>query len=230
MRGRLTPLLLILNCLALTGAGSAPYVTPSEFNLQAILGDPPADNSPEHREEVNRMLDLQAARTPEQESRCRDEVSVTAFSFAPVLGPWFNAKDLPFTARLMAEANVEGKAVTDAAKLKWARVRPPLAEPRIKPCVPLEHTGSYPSGHAMRGILWATLLSEMFPDHRDALMAFGKQIGDDRFLAGMHYPSDVAAGQKLGAEIAKRLLSSDAFRQNLAKAKAECVGRIKKAA
>ena len=31
-------------------------------------------------------------------------------------------------------------------------------------------------------------------------MARGKQIGDDRFLAGMHYPSDVLAGQNDGAK------------------------------
>jgi len=74
----------------------------------------------------------------------------------------------------------------------------------------------------MRGILWASLLSEVFPGQRDSLMARGKQIGDDRFLAGMHYPSDVAAGQKLGAEIARRLLADDAFRARLQAVRDEC--------
>jgi len=53
-------------------------------------------------------------------------------------------------------------------------------------------------------------------------MARGRQIGDDRFLAGMHYPSDVAAGQKLGAEIARRLLANPDFREQLRQAAREC--------
>ena len=38
----------------------------------------------------------------------------------------------------------------------------------------------------------------------------------------MHYPSDVAAGQKLGAEIARRLLANPDFRADLREAKQEC--------
>lgn len=213
-------------CLALAPATTRPaWVTPDQFDFKQLLGQPPADNSAEHRAEVNRMLDLQAARTPDQVRRCLDEVDVTAFAFASVLGDWFNEKDLPLTAKVMADANLNGKLITDAAKKHFARVRPPLAEPRIHPCVPLEHTGSFPSGHAMRGMLWAVLLADMFPDHRDALLARGRQIGDDRVLAGMHYPSDVAAGQKLGTEIAMRLLKNDDFRARLERAKQECLAK-----
>ncbi|HXE52353.1 MAG TPA: family 16 glycoside hydrolase, partial [Tepidisphaeraceae bacterium] len=102
------------------------------------------------------------------------------------------------------------------------RPRPPAVEPRIHPCVMLERSSSYPSGHAERGIMWATLLSEMFPDKRDALMARGRQLGEDRLIAGMHWPSDIAAGQKLGAELAKKTLENADFKSQMAKAKAEC--------
>jgi acid phosphatase (class A) len=222
--------ILAICCLAPGPASRPIYVTASDFDFQKLLGDPPADDSQEHRDEVDRMLALQAARTPEEVQRCQDEVAVSEFSFSKILGAWFNRVDLPLTARILDEANAQGKAVTDGAKKKWARVRPPIADPRIKPCVRMENTGSYPSGHAMRGMVWATLLSDMFPEHRDALMVFGKRVGDDRFLAGMHYPSDVVAGQKLGAEIAKRMLADDAFKAELEKAKAECRADVKKAA
>jgi acid phosphatase (class A) len=98
-----------------------------------------------------------------------------------------------------------------------------VANPKIHPCLPLERSYSYPSGHAVAGIVWATLLSEIFPEKRDALMARGKQIGDDRVLAGVHYPTDVIAGRKLGEEIARRLLADQAFRAELEKAKQECL-------
>jgi len=228
MRSYRNPLLLLiaLFCLALAPATPTHFVTADQFDFKSLLGNPPADNSPEHKAEVNRILDLQAARTPEEERRCKDEEEVTVFAFSTVLGEEFNATNLPVTAKVMAEATADTKAIANAAKLTWRRVRPPLAEPRIHPCVKLEHTASYPSGHATRGIVWATMLAGIFPDKRDALLALGKQIGDDRVLAGMHYPSDVVAGQKLGAEIAIKLLANADFKAELDKAKAECAAAV----
>ena len=213
---------LLLVCVAFARSERTPYVAPDQFDLQALLGDPPAENSPEHKAEVDRLLDLQASRTPAEEHRCKDEEEVTVFAFATVLGDSFSEQNLPLTGKLMADANDDLKGIVSMGKKKWGRVRPPLADPRIHPCVVLEHTASYPSGHATRGMMWATLLSEIFPDKRDALMTRGRQIGDDRFLAGMHYPSDVAAGQKLGEAVAKKMLQNDAFRTELEKAKQEC--------
>jgi hypothetical protein len=215
--------LLASMSLALSPTSQPAYLAPDNFDFKALLGDPPADDSQQHADEVNLLLNLQAHRTPDEIARCQSEVDVTAFAFSTVLGPWFNAKDLPLTAALMSEVNKQAKIPVNAAKSKWNRVRPMMADPRIHPCVPLEKTPSYPSGHATRGILWATLLAQIFPDQRDALMARGKQIGDDRFLAGMHYPSDVVAGQKLGAEIARRFLADDAFKARLDSARKECI-------
>jgi acid phosphatase (class A) len=221
------PLIVLaaLFCLLQVSADRAAFITPEQFDFKSIMGDPPADGSPEHKQEVDRMLDLQAARTPDEERRCKSEEEVTVFGFSTVLGDDFNEKNLPVTAKVMADAYSDAKNVSGAAKLTWRRVRPPLAEPRIRPCVALEHTASYPSGHAIRGIVWATLLAEIYPDKRDALMDRGKQIGDDRFLAGMHYPTDVAAGQKLGAAIAKALLANVEFKAELETAKAECLAK-----
>jgi acid phosphatase (class A) len=174
-------------------------------------------------QEIDKLLDLQAHRTPEEEARCKEEVDATAFIFADVLGKGFNADDLPVTATLMKEVTHQAKVVAGAAKLTWDRKRPFLTDTRIKPCVELEKTSSYPSGHAIRGMVWALVLAEIYPEHRDALLARGREFGEDRVLAGLHYPSDVAAGQKLGAEIAKRLLADPEFRAKLDKAKEEAL-------
>src|SRR5205807_1304477 len=71
---------------------------------------------------------------------------------------------------------------------------------------------------------------DMFPVDRDILMARGWQIGFDRTVAGMHWPSDIVAGQKLGAEAARRLLADPAFQEKLKKAKAECLAAMKRQA
>jgi acid phosphatase (class A) len=227
MIGNLSLSLLVFMNLAATLApaptSQPAYLAPDNFDFKALLGGPPADDSQLHRDEVDRMLKLQAERTPAEIARCESEVEVSVFAFASVLGPWFNEDDLPKTAALMSEVNRQAKTPTSAAKTMWNRTRPPLADSRIHPCVALEKTPSFPSGHAMRGMLWATLLSEIFPDQRTALMARGKQIGDDRVLAGMHYPSDVVAGQKLGTEIGRRFLADTTFQSQLQAVKQECL-------
>jgi hypothetical protein len=212
---------LLFLCLGLAPQ-QATFVTPAEFDFDAILGNPPADDSAQHRQEVEHMLQLQASRTAQEEQRCKAEEKVTPFVFAEILGPWFNPKDLPLTAKLFREVTLETTDVADVPKKKWSRVRPPLADPRIHPCVALEHTGSFPSGHATRGVVWATLLAEVFPDDKQQLMDRGRLIGQDRVIGGMHYPSDVAAGQKLGAEIAKKFLANEVFLVQFEKVKQEC--------
>jgi hypothetical protein len=214
--------LLALLSLAIAQARQTAYISGSDFDFRAILGDPPTDDSDQHRQEVQHMLDIQAARTADQEKRCQAEQNVTPFVFAEVLGPWFNEKELPQTAKLFAEVTRETTEIVDVPKQKWSRVRPPVADSRIHPCVKLEKTGSYPSGHATRGVVWATLLCEIFPDEKDALMSRGRLIGEDRVIGGMHYPSDVQAGQKLGTAIAKKLLANDRFKTDFAKVKDEC--------
>ncbi len=219
--------LLSLLCLAIAPATQPAYITPDQFDFKTILPDPPRDDSPFHQVEIDIMLALQQKRTPEDELRCKAEEEVTVFAFATVLGNWFNADDLPATRDLMQQVYDQARAVSSAAKKQWKRKRPPLADARIMPCVVLEKSDSYPSGHAVRGVVWATILAEMFPEHRAELMARGRQIGEDRFLAGMHYPTDVIAGQVLGAEIAKRLLANDAFKAAMEKAKDECAAGAK---
>jgi acid phosphatase (class A) len=216
---------LLLPLLLLLGAAQADqkaFVSPSAFDFDALIGQPPTDDSQKHKDELDKMLAMQAARTPDEEARCKAEVSVTPFVFAEVVGPWFNTKDLPKTSALLRKVTREATQIADVPKQKWHRVRPPLANPQIHPCVPLEHTGSFPSGHATRGIVWATIVSEIFPEEREQIMARGKQIGDDRVLAGMHYPSDVVAGQALGAAIAQKLLANPDFVDELNKVKLEC--------
>jgi hypothetical protein len=209
-----------------TSVALPSYLQPANFNVVKFLGAPPRDDSKEHEKEIKLLLALQDLRTPSDEARCRDEEGMTAFWFANVVGPWFTEKNLPYTAKLMHDVGQEAKAVTGSGKKTWKRVRPPLADRRIRICVDLETTYSYPSGHATIGAFWATILAEMFPVDRDIIMARGAQFGFDRLVAGIHWPSDVLAGQRLGQEIAHRMLEDPEFRGKLDKAKAECLAAM----
>jgi acid phosphatase (class A) len=69
----------------------------------------------------------------------------------------------------------------------------------------------------------------MFPDHKDALMARAKLIGDDRVVAGQHFPSDVAAGRVLAQAIFDKMSKNPEFQSDFEKVKEECLAKEKSA-
>ena len=95
-------------------------------------------------------------------------------------------------------------------------------DPRVKPAIPPAPGSSYPAAKAVSAWMYAVVLGELVPEKRSALLARGWLIAWGRVMAGLHYPSDVSAAVKLGDYYAQRLLSSPAFRADLAKAKEEC--------
>ena len=80
---------------------------------------------------------------------------------------------------------------------------------------------SYPSGHATFGALWARALADADPADATRITAFGRSVGDNRIACGVHYPSDVAAGQKLADAIYDKVAATPAFQGDLAAARTE---------
>jgi hypothetical protein len=46
----------------------------------------------------------------------------------------------------------------------------------------------------------------VFPRDRDRLLALGKEAAEARVWAGIHYRTDIDAGQELGRKVAERTL------------------------
>ena len=70
------------------------------------------------------------------------------------------------------------------------------------PVLPLEASYSYPSLNAALGALFAEILRQWDPSDQPAFDATGALLGTDQVLGGVHYPSDVQAGQRLGKAFA----------------------------
>ena len=207
------------------------YLSKTSIDFVALLPPPPAGDSLEAGSEMETIRAWQTRRTSDQCDRCKDEEHLDPFrAFASVLGSNFTEEKLPLTAKLLAAAAGDSKFFSASAKNHWTRRRPPFIDPTLKPAALLEDEPSYPSGHATRGTMYAELLAKMVPEKADALLARGQEIGFDRVIAAVHYPSDVVAGRVLGHAVAGALLAAPTFNEALAAATAELRGAVQVAA
>jgi acid phosphatase (class A) len=91
-------------------------------------------------------------------------------------------------------------------KTKFNRPRPYTSHSQIKPCIELENSKSYPSGHTTLARLYGRILSVIYPERSLLFMKRADEASQNRMIGGVHYPSDVAAGKKLGDLLAEDYL------------------------
>lgn len=89
-------------------------------------------------------------------------------------------------------------------KDRFGRARPNQFEPRLRPLLPNPSHSSYPSNHAFQCFSIAYAFSTLLPEHPASaeLFAIAQRVAENREWAGLHYPSDTAAGK----EMAQRFL------------------------
>jgi acid phosphatase (class A) len=96
-----------------------------------------------------------------------------------------------------------------------------MVDSRVKPIVKLSTSGSYPSGHTTVGTLMGIVLAQMLPENRTNILARAWAYGQNRVIAGIHYPSDIEAGRLSGTAIAAVLATHSDFNNEFQAAKAE---------
>jgi hypothetical protein len=105
-------------------------------------------------------------------------------------------------------------------KNKFKRVRPWVLA-NLSPPIPLPGHPAYPSGHSTQMHLMAYLLAELVPDPA-GLDDIALDVAVNRERAGLHYPSDTAAGKKLAGKLFKILKHEcPTFERTLEAARAE---------
>ena len=193
---------------------AAHFLTAADYAPDQLLPAPPKDGSPKALAELTEVEGLDKARTPEQFARAsHDDKTENATVFAEVLGPGFDLAKLPATAKLMSDVQLEEKAAAKAAKDHFLRNRPWVIDTGLRSCAKDDAPqSSYPSGHATMGFSMAVILARLEPTKAAALMARASEYADNRLVCGMHYRSDVVAGQALGTAVALKLLEVPAFR------------------
>jgi acid phosphatase (class A) len=188
-------------------------------DLLRILPPPLVRGSAVEQAELAELLRLQAGRDG-ADPALRDE-PLRLSVFAEVLGPAFTAERLPQTFALGQQVCAEAGTLAARVKRHWQRPRPFSVDARIRPAVSHSSDGSYPSGAALCGHLWAILLAELYPQQREALFATGARIGSDRVRGGVHFPSDIEGGRLAATAVAAWLTASPPFQAALADCRRE---------
>jgi acid phosphatase (class A) len=226
MTQRITRLLLflILMTAGLSPVAAHPSSPAPLFDLTLFIPPPPAQNSDETKAELAEILRIQKNRTPEMVQAAQADSDETGFSFADVMGSAFTPENLPLTAALLKQIREAESSLTGPAKDYYHRPRPFDFDSRVEPCVPKPKSFSYPSGHSTGGTAMAVILARMVPEKKDILLARGKIFGENRIVGGVHYRSDVVAGEQAGVLLAAALLRDEGFRKDYEKAKLELRG------
>src|SRR5262249_32947317 len=180
---------------------------------------PPAADSEAQKRELAVVLEAQGKRTPQQAERAVADNKSAPKRVADVLGLDVTKKKLSKTAALLKA--VAADATAAIPKDAWNRHRPSAVGAEVKPIGKTPKSASYPSAHATRGYLVALVLAEMVPEKRAALLARGREYGDNRVAAGDHFPSDVEAGRLAATTIAAAMMQNKSFRHDLDEAKSE---------
>ena len=133
-------------------------------------------------------------------------------SIADVLGPAFDLARFPATGRLFADLHNEDGVAASQAKKFFNRNRPFLNDRELDVCDDAHSTGnSYPSGHATMGYSAAAVLAQLMPGNAQIILARASDYAESRLVCGVHYRSDVVAGQVLGNALAAKLMTKPAF-------------------
>ena len=72
----------------------------------------------------------------------------------------------------------------------------------IAPLFPVPNFPSYPSNHSTFSATRSEILAYLFPAHAEFIRGVGKEAGDSRIWAGIHYQMDNLAGVALGRSVA----------------------------
>jgi membrane-associated phospholipid phosphatase len=115
----------------------------------------------------------------------------------------------PRAARAYAVVHV---ALADAAIACWDAkytywgIRPVQLDPGFRPLFATPPHPSYPSGHSCFSSAVATTLAHLFPRDASSFEALASEASESRLWAGIHFRSDLEAGQALGRAVAARVL------------------------
>jgi membrane-associated phospholipid phosphatase len=103
---------------------------------------------------------------------------------------------------LIAATMFDAFIASQDGKFTYWYLRPHQLDPGIIPLFAVPPFPSYPSNHSTFSAANSEILAYLFPTRAGFIRAVGKEGGDSRIWAGIHYQMDNVAGTQLGTSVA----------------------------
>src|ERR1700722_16042944 len=200
------------------GLAEAAVVDPS-----LVLPPPPIAGSPQAQSEMAELHAIAGRATPDMLAAAkRDSDDERPDLFNAVLG--FDVMALPATANLLNDVVKEQSADAGVAKKFFHRDRPWIVDSSIQTCEahgPGPAKNSYPSGHATLAFSTGVVLAALMPDKAQIILERSREYAENRLVCGVHFRTDIMAGQDLGTIVAVRLMQDPHFASEMDAARGE---------
>ena len=207
------------------------YLTVDEVpNAVYWLPAPPEPGTTQFTHDINQYYWGKAQRL--DSARAQKAIDEVVFEttdmvrlFSPAFGMEISKEKTPAIFKVLHRAMMTIRLSASKPKATYGRMRPYVRfnEPTLFAGdeEELRETGSYPSGHTVRGWGMALLLCEINPDAQNELFKLGYEWGQSRVIAGYHWQSDVDASRMLAAASYARLHACEEFLKDMADARKE---------
>ncbi|MGZ2502816.1 phosphatase PAP2 family protein [Rhizobium leguminosarum] len=107
---------------------------------------------------------------------------------------------------MLATVHYDAFIASNDGKFAYWYLRPNQLDPSITPLFAVPPFPSYPSNHSTLSTARCEILAYLFPSHAEFIRAVGKEAGDSRIWAGIHYEMDNRAGVTLGKAVAGKFI------------------------
>ncbi len=192
------------------------------IDITELIPPPPPVDSKAFEEDLAGVMEAQENRTEAQVRRALAQKTLTIYLFDEVLGPKFNAQNLPVLEAFFQRMQGDARAVLVFAKNAIQRPRPVAFS---KSVLALGGTPRLPTGYPSGGTVFTTstaiLLSKMIPEKRLELHERNREYNMNRIMIGEHFPRDIRAGEITGTVVTHALMGKPAFMRDFEAARAE---------
>lgn len=163
------------------------------------LAPPPKNTSKQTKTELHTLIEYKKLRTPDRIKEIRYQRSLYGSDMCIMDIADFSNEDVlnSLTLRSVNDANI----VLTIMKKKFNRVRPHFLNPDIDPVIAVPRHPAYPSGHSTESYVLAHIYSYIAPEYETCFFEKAAAIAKNREVAGLHYPSDSAAGKALAEQL-----------------------------
>ncbi len=107
---------------------------------------------------------------------------------------------------LMSVAHYDAMVACWDGKYTYWAIRPIQLDPTLTTLFTTPNHPSYPAAHATNSTAISDVMAYLFPTRAATFQSLASEAGRSRMVAGIHYPSDIDAGNALGHKVAQVVL------------------------